>query len=208
MARALPVLGINPEDTVLANAVTIVAVRVAELLMWERYVSEPMRVLELHQMRIASKRLRYTLEILAPLYDGALDEPIDRVKKIQEHLGSIHDADVLVPELEEHLLRTFKSKRKHEFISSVEGAHFEAAAGLLALCRRKRDDRAEKYSKFLALWQRLREEAFFERLRALLQRAVADESERMIEARAPSQKSSPPPRRKRPLASEGGQDGP
>ena len=183
MAKAQPVYGLDPEDTVLTNAVIIVPIRITELLSWERFIHEPAHVYELHQMRIAAKRLRYTLEILAPLYDGAMDEAIDRVKKIQEHLGSIHDADVLVPELEAHLLNTLKSKRKNAVISSVEGAHFDAAAGLLALCRRKRNERAEKYEKFLALWRRLRDEAFFERLRALVQRAAADESERLIELR-------------------------
>lgn len=203
MAKALPVLGINPEDTVLANAVMIVAVRVSELLSWERFVVDPARVAELHEMRIAAKRLRYTLEILAPLYDGAMDDSIDRVKKIQEHLGNIHDADVLVPELEAQLLQTLKSKRKGALISSVKGPHFEAAAGLLTLCRRKRDGRAETYGKFMALWQRMREEVFFERLRALVQRAAADESERLVAQRAPSANAAAPARSRRPRASGG-----
>jgi hypothetical protein len=196
MARAQPILGINPEDSVLANATLIVPVRIAELLSWERFVSDPARVAELHEMRIAAKRLRYTLELIAPLYDGTMDEPIDRVKKIQEHLGSIHDADVLVPELEAHLLETLKSRRKDAVVSSVEGGHFEAAAGLLTLCRRKRDERGERFDKFNALWQRLREEAFFERLRATVQRAAADELERLAEERMASSATVAPRRRK------------
>ena len=183
MAKALPIAGLNPEESVLSNAVMIVPVRVGELLSWERHISDPSRVTELHEMRIAAKRLRYTLELLAPLYDGAMDEAIDRVKKIQEHLGNIHDADVLVPELESHVLSTLKARKKTAYISSVEGSHFDAAAGLLSLCRRKRDERGERYRKFVELWSKLRDEAFFERLRALVQRAAADESERMVDAK-------------------------
>ena len=47
-----------------------------------------------HRMRIAAKRLRYTLEICGPAQEGRLDPFIDAVKKLQSILGDMHDCDV------------------------------------------------------------------------------------------------------------------
>ena len=47
-----------------------------------------------HAMRIAAKRLRYTMEICRPMYPGRLDEPVEAVKRVQTLLGEIHDCDV------------------------------------------------------------------------------------------------------------------
>ena len=49
-----------------------------------------------HAMRIAAKRLRYTMEICRPMYPGRLDEPVEAVKRVQTLLGEIHDCDVSV----------------------------------------------------------------------------------------------------------------
>jgi len=49
---------------------------------------------KLHRFRIATKEMRYTLDIFAPLYGDAIGEIVDRLKKLQTHLGSIHDCVV------------------------------------------------------------------------------------------------------------------
>ena len=47
-----------------------------------------------HAMRIAAKRLRYFLEIVSPIYRGALDATLDAIKQVQTLLGDVHDCDV------------------------------------------------------------------------------------------------------------------
>lgn len=95
MARARRVSGLHPRATLLENARAIVAVRVAEMFGFAHAVGDLAQDEDLHNMRIAAKRLRYTLEMfhvcLGP--DGA--DLIDAVKEIQERIGMIHDADVL-----------------------------------------------------------------------------------------------------------------
>ena len=95
MAKPLNVLGIDPENTIRANFALIIPVRIAELYAWERWIRDPARVTELHQMRIAAKRLRYTLELAAPYFGPDVAAAIREVKNLQELLGTIHDADVL-----------------------------------------------------------------------------------------------------------------
>ncbi len=167
MARGARVLGVDPENSVRANAALIIPVRVAELVSWERFVGDPENVGELHQMRIAAKRLRYTMEMFAVCYGPEFGQAVDKVKWIQEQLGDIHDADVLVPELRDraaHLLAPAKSKRA----MGVYANDYDAAAGLVALCRLKRAEREATYRGFLAGWRDLRTEGFFESLRRLL----------------------------------------
>ncbi|HXG24337.1 MAG TPA: CHAD domain-containing protein [Chthonomonadales bacterium] len=169
MAKALPVLGLNPDNTIQTNASLIIGVRIAELIAWERFIDDPERTLELHQMRIAAKRLRYTMETFAPFYGEVFIAAIEQIKKIQELLGSIHDADVLVPELAEYLQELLQPPKKKRKAKSVRCADFDAAAGLIQLCRHTRDTREALYHKFISVWRKLRGNGFFESLRKLLQ---------------------------------------
>ncbi len=65
-------------------------------LSYEKYISNPENVKELHAMRIAGKKLRYTIEIFAPIYNQALLPHIELMKDIQDQLGEIHDDDVWI----------------------------------------------------------------------------------------------------------------
>ena len=46
----------------------------------------------LHRVRLASKRLRYTLELFRPCYPAGLDERLEALKKLQDWLGDVNDA--------------------------------------------------------------------------------------------------------------------
>ena len=54
-------------------------------------------------MRISAKRLRYTLELFRPQFGKAGERQIERVKKIQELLGTLHDHDVRIELIGEEL---------------------------------------------------------------------------------------------------------
>jgi len=71
-----------------------ISVRMEELFWFERFISEPEQIARHHAMRIAAKRLRYTMEIYAGLYDGELKDYIKSFKRLQDILGDLHDCDV------------------------------------------------------------------------------------------------------------------
>ena len=56
----------------------------------------------LHVLRIAGKRLRYTLEFFREVLGADATALIARVTALQDHLGLLHDADVAA-----HLAREF-----------------------------------------------------------------------------------------------------
>jgi CHAD domain-containing protein len=154
-----------------ASAPGIVQARVVELLSWEPFIRDAARVEELHAMRIAAKRLRYTMELFAPFHGPELRAAIGQVKRVQELLGDIHDADVLVPALADYLRRLLAREvrpRHHAAVMGVHAVDLEAARGLLNLCRGRRDHRDATYAEFLNVWTNMRAEGFFDRLWTIL----------------------------------------
>lgn len=51
-------------------------------------------ITQLHALRIEFKRLRYTLEFFVETLGGEARQVIELIKKLQDHLGDMHDADV------------------------------------------------------------------------------------------------------------------
>jgi CHAD domain-containing protein len=47
---------------------------------------------KLHRLRLASKRLRYTLELFRPCYPAELEERLGALKTLQDYLGEVNDA--------------------------------------------------------------------------------------------------------------------
>jgi CHAD domain-containing protein len=159
--------GVDPDAPITTNASRLVAARVAELFSWEPFIHDAARVAELHAMRIAAKRLRYTMELFAPFYSPEFKSAIGQVKRVQELLGDVHDADVLVPELANYLRRLLAQEvrpHNHQPVMGVHAVDLDAAQGLLNLCRARRKDRDRTYAEFLAVWSGLRGSGFFDRL--------------------------------------------
>ena len=96
MAKAKKITGLEAQATTATNARIIARTRLEEFEQWGHYANEPQRVSELHNLRIAAKRLRYTLEIFADVLPPSISDIIEEITKIQEELGTIHDTDVMM----------------------------------------------------------------------------------------------------------------
>jgi hypothetical protein len=103
--KARKVKGLDPDGPLGENARRIVDVRAAEVRSFAPGVLDPRNVEDLHDMRIAAKRLRYVLELTAPVFGEPADEGAKRAKKLQDLLGEIHDCDVTIPRVERHIQR-------------------------------------------------------------------------------------------------------
>ncbi|MBA2677232.1 MAG: CHAD domain-containing protein [Ktedonobacteraceae bacterium] len=96
MAKARPITGLDPQTPTGENARLIASVRLDEMYAWEPYVHDPCSIQELHNLRIAAKRLRYTLEVFEDVLPEACVPIVAEVTQIQEELGAIHDSDVMI----------------------------------------------------------------------------------------------------------------
>lgn len=144
-----------------AAAPVFLAERHREFYRCARYADEPEAVAELHEMRIAAKWLRYTMELFAPAYGDELKQPLDAVKKCQELLGDIHDSDVRIEILTGMTISRLKV-RGLEAIGQLDPAPVARALG--RVLERERAGRDRQYRKFLSHWRTLEKRGFAESL--------------------------------------------
>jgi hypothetical protein len=167
VSRAWAVEDIDPDAPVIDNARRVLAVRIAEFYSFEPIVSHPELSAALHDMRISAKRLRYTLELFRPQFGKAGERQIERVKAIQELLGTLHDHDVRIDLIGDELSQLMVEQSRQTRTDIAEASADEltdiaAAAlrpppddprrGLIALLGREHAARRATYAQFRELW--------------------------------------------------------
>ncbi len=135
---------------------------VAELLSEERAVLERRDFEAAHRMRIASKRLRYSLELLQGTLPQALRRPIAGALRaaadLQGILGHVHD---------HHLWRQQLRQMRRGLRASKGSAGLIDGFSALARAERRRRDRA--FESFISCWERCSRDRVLPRLTAALQ---------------------------------------
>ncbi len=169
MSRAWSVDDVDPDASVIDNARRILAVRIAEFYSFEPIVRHPELSEALHDLRISAKRLRYTLELFRPQFGKAGERQIERVKKIQETLGALHDHDVRIDLIGDELsgLMVEQSRKTRSDIADASPDELAAIAavalrpppddprrGLIALLAREHAGRRAAYARFREVWDR------------------------------------------------------
>src|ERR671931_1197145 len=102
MAKARPVEGLRSEDAYATAAAKIVAVRAREVADHSQNVLDVADIERVHDMRVATRRLRAALEIFEPCFPKRQHgEALREVKAIADALGERRDRDVTVAALEE-----------------------------------------------------------------------------------------------------------
>lgn len=192
MAKARRVEGLDPDDRLLPNARRLLAVRIDEVYAYDKAVRDPANIRELHDMRIACKRLRYVLEIFGIAFEADLEPQIDQIKELQDLLGDIHDCDVQVPMLEAHLawLTSREAGAARRLVTETATSVTTAGAseeefrafqhrlevgrrgserlGVHALIGRRRRERGELYASLISEWLRMQDEGFRDLLESKL----------------------------------------
>jgi CHAD domain-containing protein len=101
VAKALPIPGIEPDATFREAAASAVEVRMGELFSFAAGVLDTDDIERVHDMRVASRRLRAVLEVFAPCFDkDALKDVLRDVKALADDLGERRDPDVAIETLE------------------------------------------------------------------------------------------------------------
>jgi hypothetical protein len=101
--KARKVKGLDPDGPLADNMQRVIAVRIDELFGFIPDALDPANVRELHDMRIAAKRLRYLLELSEPLFGEPAKKGAKQAKALQDILGEIHDCDELLPLVDGHV---------------------------------------------------------------------------------------------------------
>jgi len=152
MAKALPIIAVNPGGGLAENAPLMLHTRLEEMYRFAPLALHPDNINELHAMRIAAKRLRYTMEIFHAVFQQddtskEWDWLYDKVKSVQEQIGDIHDADVRIPLLQDYWERHAQARP-------------EIRAGLETLIAAQRAQRNADYQSFVKSWAKLQGQGF------------------------------------------------
>jgi hypothetical protein len=175
LAKGAPIHKLTRPDAPLRESAGVLLVRFQEMYDWAATIHDPTCVDDLHNMRIAAKRLRYTMELFAPCFGGDFAKAQKAVEEIQERIGLIHDCDVLIPLLMQTLDKETDRERKRA-LRSGGPPQYLAAEGLAALIGRKRAERERLFGEFIAFWDALPPDAFFSRFTGIVQGATAASS--------------------------------
>lgn len=151
--RRVPAL--DPDASLDTNARLVLGARGASLFDCAGAIPDPARVDELHQARIAAKRLRYTIELFPEVFGDDGLRVIEQIRLFQEDVGQVHDLDVRIQLIAGELRSgTRPGKRKQK----------ELHAGLLDLLQRMRAKRVKRHIAVVAGWQELVDDRLEERL--------------------------------------------
>jgi CHAD domain-containing protein len=97
VARARDVPGFDCEEAFSASAERVVAVRAAEVFEHSEGVLDMEDIEPLHDMRVATRRLRAALEVFAPAFPPKRHrKALKRVKRLADALGERRDRDVSI----------------------------------------------------------------------------------------------------------------
>ncbi|MBE3560065.1 MAG: CHAD domain-containing protein [Ktedonobacteraceae bacterium] len=195
MAKAKPVTNLDPQAPLQANVCKIARVRLEELYSWESYVDYPYAIHELHNLRIAAKRLRYTLELFQDALQGKCDSLIQEMVQLQEELGALHDSDVIIALLrlclgsqtagtgyQQALARLSRRRKKGTFflnpdmlaalLNSDAPLSADQRKGLELFLQYGQQRREEQYLAFRQHWQQLQARDFYREVISLLDSVV------------------------------------
>jgi CHAD domain-containing protein len=179
--KARKVKKLDPEMPLADAAERILRVRIDELYSFTPRALDPREERALHDMRIAAKRLRYLLELTAPCFGSYAATGAKRAKQLQDLLGEIHDCDVMLPLVREHLetLRTGDAAEVRRLAGDAEdldaglparAPHRRSYRGLEILIVHLQARRDLLFERFLERWKALQRRGF----RARLEQALAD----------------------------------
>jgi CHAD domain-containing protein len=112
MAKAREIQGLNGRDEFRVAAANVVRVRAAEVFEHASGVLDVDDIERVHDMRVATRRLRAVLEIFAPCFPRKAHRGVLRdVKRLADALGERRDPDVQIASLERYAAEALEADR-------------------------------------------------------------------------------------------------
>lgn len=166
MAKARVIIGLDRQASTAHNARIIVQERLADMYSYTKYIGHYRYARELHDLRIATKRVRYTLEVFTEFLPQESAEFAEELAILQDELGALHDSEVMLT-----LLRLPLETEKVEKAVPLVNLSLEEGqkplplpAASQALCRAEKAPTARErqgLASFLIRQEQRREQCYF-----------------------------------------------
>ncbi len=131
------------------------------------FLSNPENIEALHNLRIAMKNLRYTVELYQPLLPE-LETFVATFKKFQDDLGEIHDCDVWLVEIDKFIEK--ETKRIKKFYGQTGPINF-IKPGISDLKEKILNKKIDLHNQFLARWNEEYQNQFWTNLQIAFERS-------------------------------------
>lgn len=183
MAKVREITGLDLQAPVTRNARILVRERLTDMYAYAKYIDDAKHAQQLHDLRIAAKRVRYTLEIFADYLPRESQDFAEELATLQDELGEFHDSEVMLALLrlslrEESAEKKRSGERKALLTNDLREDVLEPSAapnekerrGLLRFLHRQEERRELCYARFRQHWQELEQRQFRQQLLETLDR--------------------------------------
>jgi CHAD domain-containing protein len=172
-AGALPILsekGDEPRPYRLRHVLpTTVFERLAAVRAYDEWVTgSDVPLARLHQLRIASKRLRYTMEFFQEVLGPEAKPAIREIKRLQDHLGDLQDAVVASNLLRDFLIWGTWGQAQDGAKQTRLPAEPIVAPGVAAYLAARQSELQRLLDTFPQAWQRIQDAQFSQLVAAAL----------------------------------------
>ena len=182
MAKARVITNLDLQAPTAQNARIIARERLTDMYAYAAYIDNIENTQELHDLRIATKRVRYTLEVFAEFLPLESQNFVKDLTRLQDELGALHDSEVMLallrlslhPEQEKtQLTKARKPLLPPDLIADVGGTSSapteEERQGLSSFLLRQEQRREQCYTTFRKHWDRLEQNHFRVKLLEMLE---------------------------------------
>ena len=135
----------------------------------ERSLDDPQDAAGHHRLRIAAKKLRYTLEICDPVYEGQMAGVIKAARRVQSLLGDIHDCDVWAQDIDAFLEQ--ERRAAAEYYGHSRPFH-RLRPGLHFIRKERLAHRRAAFAELIEYWKQMDAQNLWESLEDALRRHV------------------------------------
>ena len=141
MAKPRKIKHLRPGMPVSAAAVRVLRARIKEFYSHWPDPEQTPEAVQLHNLRISGKRLRYSAENLRELYPGRLSFLIDLLKRGQDSLGEMQDCETQRTVIETEIARVARRNAAHPELPALQ-----------ALVAEYRERQAVLLAQFREIW--------------------------------------------------------
>jgi len=150
--------GLFRPDSVHAAGREIISSRLKDLTELAGDLYDPNDEKGLHKIRIAAKRLRYTLEVFVPVLGEKAQDIADAISRLQTFLGNLHDYDIWMEGLRTRL-------RDAHYSHKLDDSDRKAITWILSEFVERR---TENYRSALDLWTNWESDSFREKIKEMI----------------------------------------
>lgn len=173
----------KPETPVNKAAQKTISFCLDEVWSYNDRIFQPNNRDDLHRMRIAAKNLRYNMELFSPLYADAYRKHLKKIRKLQDYLGIIHDADVQIDILRKRIradinwqhdqFKEIEKAIKKEKVKTEKVRDFHSMlveneySGLVGLLEHQIASRQKNHTLFMRYWKKMNIKKVYDSIRRI-----------------------------------------